>query len=77
MIVAVVLWAGNLLIGRGVNEIMPPIGLAFWRWAGALPIFLVLAWPRLATEWRPALRHWPIMVLLSLLSITFFNIFIA
>lgn len=76
MMIAVVLWAGNLLIGRGVHETIPPIGLAFWRWAGALPIFLVLAWPRLSLEWRLALRHWPIMVLLSILSITFFNVFI-
>ncbi|MDP6430170.1 MAG: DMT family transporter [Rhodospirillales bacterium] len=76
MIIAVVLWAGNLLIGRGMNEIMPPIGLAFWRWAGALPIFLVLAWPRLSIEWRIALRHWPIVLLLSILSVTLFNVFI-
>ena len=76
MVIAVVLWAGNLLIGRGVNEIMPPIGLAFWRWAGALPIFLVLAWPRLRVEWRVALRHWRITLLLSIMSVTLFNTFI-
>ncbi len=76
MMIAAVLWSGNLLIGRGVNEIVPPIGLAFWRWAGALPIFLILAWPRLRTDWRVALKHWPIMVLLSVLSVSFFNIFL-
>ena len=76
MIIVLVIWSGNPLIGRGLNEIVPPIGLAYWRWVVALPIFLILAWPRLAVEWRATLRHWPIVVLLSILSITFFNTFI-
>ncbi len=73
MIITMVIWSGNPLIGRGVHEIVPPIGLAFWRWSAALPIFVILAWPHLRDEWRLALRHWPIMVLLSVLSVTLFN----
>ncbi|MDP6174118.1 MAG: DMT family transporter, partial [Rhodospirillales bacterium] len=64
------------LIGRAVNEILPPIGLAFWRWMIALPIFLVLAWPHLKRDIGPALRHWPVMVLLALMSVTLYNTFI-
>lgn len=73
MVFTMVIWSGNPLIGRGMHEVLPPIGLAFWRWAIALPIFLILAWPRLRTDWPIALRHWPIMVLLSVMSVTAFN----
>ncbi len=76
MTIAAILWSGNLLIGRGVHEIMPPIGLAFWRWVGALPIFLILAWPRLGQDWRLAKAHWLLMILLSVMSVTAFNSFL-
>ncbi len=73
MILTMVIWSGNPLIGRGMHEILPPIGLAFWRWAIALPIFLILAGPRLRADWPVALRHWPIMVVLAVISVTAFN----
>ncbi|MDP6175092.1 MAG: EamA family transporter, partial [Rhodospirillales bacterium] len=69
MILTMVIWSGNPLIGRGMHEILPPIGLAFWRWAIALPIFLILAGPRLRADWPVALRHWPIMVVLAVISV--------
>ena len=41
MIATSVSWASNSVIGRAVHEIVPPIGLAFWRWAATLPFFIV------------------------------------
>ena len=45
MVVTAVLWSANSTIGRGVHGAVPPIGLAFWRFLVALPIFAALAWP--------------------------------
>ena len=74
--ITAIAWSGNAIVGRGVVDIVPPIGLAFWRWSAALPIFLVIAWPYLRRD-LPLLReHWKIVVLLSLLSISIYNTFI-
>ena len=32
MIVTALAWSGNHVVGRGVAELVPPIGLGFWRW---------------------------------------------
>ena len=76
LIITAVAWSGNAIVARGVSEIVPPIGLAFWRWVVALPIFLFLAWPHLRGQWPLALRHWKIMLFLSGLSIAGYNSFI-
>ena len=33
-------WAGNIVLARGVAEMIPPMAFAFWRWTFAF--FLVL-----------------------------------
>ncbi len=37
---ATALWSGNFIIARGLNESIPPISLAFWRWVVAVVVFL-------------------------------------
>ena len=37
------LWAGNAVVGRMVNTLVPPITLNFLRWAVAFVILLPLA----------------------------------
>ena len=36
LILAPLFWAGNFVVGRAMHADMPPVGLAFWRWAIAL-----------------------------------------
>ena len=68
-----VAWSGNSITARGVNDVIPPIGLAFWRWVVALPILVILAWPYLGKD-LPQLKHnWLIIVVLAALSITIYN----
>ncbi len=76
MVVTAALWSANSTIGRGVHDEVPPIGLAFWRFVVALPIFAALAWPHLHRDIRVAIRHWPTIVALSVLSISTYNAFI-
>ena len=35
-------WAGNFVLGRAVEAIIPPVGLAFWRWIIALATIAVV-----------------------------------
>ena len=66
------LWAGNAVVGRLVNAMVPPVTLNFLRWAIALLILLPLA------SWvlRPGSamwRHWRRFSLLGLLGIGLYN----
>lgn len=76
MAVTAAVWSGNAIIGRGVHEIVPPIGLAYWRFVATLPLFAILAWPHLRKDLPIALKHWPIMLVLGVLSIAVYNTFI-
>lgn len=49
------LWAGNAVVGRLVNQMVPPVTLNFLRWALAFLILLPLAAPVL----RPSSALWP------------------
>ena len=76
MAITAVMWSGNAVIGRAVHEVIPPIGLGFWRWVVTLPVFVVLAWPHFRREWPLVRQHWPILLLLGFLSITIYNTFV-
>ncbi|MCW0232528.1 MAG: DMT family transporter [Ferrovibrio sp.] len=49
-------WAGNLVLGRGLAETMPPVTLAVGRWLVALllllPFVAAQAWRQRALLWR-------------------------
>lgn len=66
-------WAGNIVLGRGVIDTIPPISLAFWRWSGALILLLPFAWRHVRRDWPTAVQHWKILALLALLGISCFN----
>lgn len=69
-------WAGNAIVARSITADVPPVALAFWRWAVAALVILPLAWPHLARD-LPRMRvHWPIMLLLTALGISVFNTFL-
>nr|WP_281354735.1 DMT family transporter [Roseospira navarrensis] len=76
LVLTVSFWSGNAVVGRAVSGHVPPIGLAFCRWSIAGLIVLAFAWPRLRREWPVLVRHWRIVLLLSVLGITIFNTFL-
>jgi drug/metabolite transporter (DMT)-like permease len=71
--VAPLCWAGNIVLARGVIDIMPPVALAFWRWAVAFLVLLPFAWRQTRRDWPAAVRHWKILLVLSFLGISCFN----
>ena len=70
---AVLFWAGNFILGRAVRADVPPIALAFWRWAIASLLICGPALSLLKRDW-PILRgHWPILLLLAGTGVAAFN----
>ena len=66
-------WSGNFVLGKAVAGHVPPVGLAFWRWTGALLILLVLFGPRLRADLPELRRRWPIVLILAALGIGLYN----
>lgn len=72
----VMFWSGNFVIGRGIHAVVPPISLAFWRWAVALALLLPFAMRSMIRQRDLIRQHWKLMCLLAILSVTNFNTFI-
>ncbi len=68
-------WSGNMVIGRGVRGDVPPMALAFWRWAIALALVLPLALPHLKTQWPQLKQGWQPVLLLGVLGVGCYNTF--
>lgn len=66
-------WAGSMVIGRAVHELVPPVALAFWRWLIALILVLPFAWPQLRRDWPVLCRQWPLMLVLGTSGIGAYN----
>ncbi len=73
LILANLFWAANIVLGRGVVGMVPPIALAFWRWFGAFLVAIPFAWPYLKRDLPTLLRHWPLMLILSATGIATYN----
>ena len=61
-------WAGNTVLGRFVVGHIPPMALAFGRWAGAFLILLPFAAGHLARDWPVIRKNAALMVLLALVG---------
>ena len=72
LVIPPLLWAGNAVVGRLVNDLVPPITLNFLRWTLALLILLPFAWTgrrHLGALWQ----NWRPLALLGLLGIGMYN----
>jgi drug/metabolite transporter (DMT)-like permease len=76
LVLTVLFWSGNFILGRGIRELIPPVSLNFWRWMGAFVILLPFGLPRILRQRDLFRKHWKMILLLSIPSITIFNAFI-
>jgi drug/metabolite transporter (DMT)-like permease len=67
--VAPLCWGGNIVLARGMADIIPPVSFAFWRWAIAFVILLPFTWRPARQDWSRVVKSWKIMCVLSI----FFN----
>ena len=73
LILTSLFWSGNMVLGRAIRNEVPPLSLAFWRWAIALALTLPLALPHLRSQWPQLKRGWPAIVTLGLLGVGGYN----
>src|SRR5690606_409055 len=72
LVIPPLMWAGNAVVGRLVNDLVPPLTLNFIRWLMALIILLPFAWSgrrHLPVLWR----NWKTLIWLGLLGIGMYN----
>ena len=67
------IWSGNFVLGRGVQGIIPPLSLGFWRWAIALIVLAPFAWPHFWRQRTLIRQHAALISLQGLLAVTGFN----
>ena len=68
-------WSGNMVLGRGIRADVPPMALAFWRWAIALALVTPLALPHLKEQWPCLKKGWKPILFLGLLGVGCYNTF--
>jgi EamA-like transporter family len=75
LILTVLFWSGNMVIGRGARGDIPPLAFAFWRWAIAFALILPLALPHLKAQWPLLKKGWKPLMVLGLLGVGGYNTF--
>jgi drug/metabolite transporter (DMT)-like permease len=73
LVLAVLFWSGNFILGRAVRFEVPPVALAFWRWAFASVLLAPLAWRHLKADLPVLIVHGRDTALLALLGVASFN----
>jgi drug/metabolite transporter (DMT)-like permease len=66
-------WAGNTIVGRAISTLVPPIGLAFWRWVLASAVLLPFAFASLRRDGPVLWRHRWYVLVVSALGVCAFN----
>ena len=69
-------WGGNFVVGKAVSAAIPPVALAWWRWAFALIIILPFTVQLLWSIRQTIIKHWKYLLLVSILGVTNFNTFV-
>lgn len=69
-------WAGNTVIARALSDAVPPVALAFWRWALALALLSPFVARPLWRARRTVLARWPVLLALGASGVAGYNTFV-
>lgn len=72
-LLATIVWSGNFIVARGLNEVYTPISISFFRWLIASIVIFPFALPYLKRDFDKLLSQWRLMVILSFLGVSIFN----
>lgn len=72
-LLATIVWSGNFIVARGLNEVYTPITISFFRWGIASIGILPIAYHYLRKDFDLLKRQWKLMLILSFLGVTLFN----
>lgn len=70
---AMLCWAGNILLGRAMHAAFTPTALSFWRWLAVLCLLVPVTAPGLWRKRAVLRRAWRLLLLQGLLAVTLFN----
>lgn len=73
LILAVLFWSGNFIVGRAVRADIPPIALAFYRWVVATALVAIFALRHVKVDWSVIKENKLILLFLSITGIASFN----
>ncbi|MBE0492495.1 MAG: DMT family transporter [Sulfurospirillum sp.] len=76
LILCVLFWSGNFIIGRYVSSAIDPVSLAFFRWVGVVFIIAPILIMRYKKILKSLQKNFFIITLASVLGITSFNTFL-
>lgn len=76
LVLCVLFWSANFVLGRFVAGAIEPLELAFFRWLGVLIVMLPFFLLHVKTLWHAFSKHSGILLLLSALGIACFNTFL-
>ncbi|MGI8584247.1 MAG: DMT family transporter, partial [Chitinophagaceae bacterium] len=75
-VITVIIWSGNFIIARGLYKQIPPVSLAFYRWALASVIIFFLGYKSFIAEKTFIFKSRKYFFWVALMGITLFNTFI-
>ncbi len=70
--IAPLCWAANVVLAKGVVDLLPPIAFAFWRWILAFFLLVPFAWGHARRDWPVALAGWKSISVLAMTGIAGF-----
>ena len=66
-------WAGNLVLGRALGPVFPPVSLAVGRWVVALAVLTPFVWRQAWRERRLLGKHWALITACGAFGIAGYN----
>ena len=69
LVFATITWAASAVIGRGVHETIPPLGLSFWRWLVGVFILLPFVWGDIIRKWAMIRENFGLLLALGVLQV--------
>lgn len=72
-LLAVVFWSGNYIVARGLNKVVPPVSLAFFRWLFATVLLSPLAFRVVVKQRHLFLPNWRHLCITALTGVSLFN----
>jgi drug/metabolite transporter (DMT)-like permease len=75
-VLTTLIWSGNYVIARGIHKQLPPVSLAFYRWALATICITPLAWKKFILEKEIVFQNRQYIFWSALTGVTIFNTFI-
>lgn len=75
LILGILFWSGNYVLGRAVVGTIPPLTLAYIRWALSFLIFLPFCWRELQDNYEKIKANWYYFVLFGATGLIGYNYF--